>query len=186
MAAVLAYGPKAVLSHRAAAALHGLREDNRARIDVSLPSKSVYQRRGIQAHAAAALTPTDITVIDGIPCTTLSRTFTDLAEVVGRRAVVLGMDAAERHRIFDLRELDAALDRAEGRPGAAVIRSILDEYHGPRERAPFAEAFLALCRRVELPEPETEALLVLEDGPIHVDFLWREARIAVELDSRRF
>ncbi len=76
--------------------------------------------------------------------------------------------------------------RADGRRGAKVIRSILDEYHGPAERAPFVEAFLTLSRRAGLEDPEPEALVMLEDGPVHVDFLWRQERIAVELDSRRF
>ena len=165
MAAVLAYGPGAVLSHRAAAAPHGLRADNRTRIDVSVPSKSVCQRRGLQAHAAAALTQADVTAIDGIPATTLARTFIDLAEVVGRRAVTNAMDAAERRRVFDLREVDAALARTDGRAGAAVIRSILHEYHGPAERQPFVEAFLSLIERIGLPEPEPEALIMLRTAP---------------------
>jgi predicted transcriptional regulator of viral defense system len=79
MAAVLAYGRNAVLSHRAAGALHGIRGDYRARIEVSVPTKSVHQRPRIQAHAALALGAQDVTVIDGIPCTTLGRTFVDLA-----------------------------------------------------------------------------------------------------------
>jgi hypothetical protein len=185
-AAVLAYGPEARLSHRACAALHGVRRDNRARIDVSVPSKSVRQRRGIEAHAAASLNERDVTAIDGIPCTTLARTLIDLGEVVSRRAVELTIDAAERERKFDLGDMERALARAKSRRGAAVIRSILDGYHGPAERAPFAEAFLAMVARIGLPDPEAEALVMLEDGPIHVDFLWRDERIAVELDSRRF
>src|SRR3954447_4980510 len=185
MAAVLDCGPEAKLSHRACAALYAVRQDNRARIDVSVPRHSVRQRRGIQVHAAA-LAPEDVTVIDGIPCTTLARTLIDLAEVVSRRSVINAMDRAERLRIFDLKELEATLKRAPTRRGAAVIRSILDEYHGPDEREPFVAAFLELTRRAELDPPEAEALIMLEDGPIHVDFLWRDQRIAVELDSRRF
>ena len=186
LAAALAYGPRAKLSHRTGAALHGIRQDNRARIDVSVPSRSVHQQPGIHAHQAASLAPEDVTVIDGIPCTTLSRTLIDLAEVVSRRAVVLALDQAELARIFDLRDLEAALVRAAGRPGAAVVRSILAEYHGPLEREPFVEAFLALCERAGLRAPEPEVEIMLEDGPIHVDFLWRAERIAVELDSRSF
>jgi hypothetical protein len=186
MAAVLAYGPRAKLSHRTGAALHGVRHDHRARIDVSLPSRSVHQQPGIHAHAAASLTAEDVTEIDGIPCTTLSRTLIDLAEVVSRRATVLAMDQAERLRVFDLVDLEAALARVPSRRGAAIVRSILAEYHGPKERKPFVQAFLALCNRAGLREPEAEAEVVLQDGPIHVDFLWRAERIAVELDSRLF
>jgi hypothetical protein len=185
-AAVLACGPKACLSHRSAAALHGLRADNRVKTDVSLPSKSVHQKRGIHAHAAASLTGEDITEIDGIPCTTLERTLIDLAEVVDRRSVVLAIDQTEHLQVFDRWKLEKALRRAKGRRGAAIVRSILDEYHGPTNRAPFVAAFLELCDDIGLHHPAPEALIDLEDGPIHVDFLWREERIVIELDSRAF
>jgi hypothetical protein len=69
MAAVLAYGPSAVLSHRSAAALWGLRPDNRAKTDVSLPSRSARSRPGIDLHMTVTLTAADVTRRDGIACT---------------------------------------------------------------------------------------------------------------------
>ena len=186
MAAVLACGPTAVLSHRSAAALHGLRAENRAKTDVSVPSKSIRQRRGIEVHAAGSLTAEDITDIYNIPCTTLPRTVFDLAETVDRRAVLLAIDRAELLRTFDRRDFDAALARASGHRGAAVVQSILDEYHGPSDGAenPLLDHFLVLCGRAGVRHPELEAAIELEDGPIHVDCLWRAERVAVELDSR--
>jgi hypothetical protein len=78
MAAVLACGPDAVLSHRSAAALWGLRADNRPKTDVSLPRPSARAKRAIEVHRSVTVTPADVTAEDGIPCTTLGRTLLDL------------------------------------------------------------------------------------------------------------
>jgi predicted transcriptional regulator of viral defense system len=82
MAAVLACGPRAVLSHRSGAGLAGLRQDNRPRADVSLPSPSARPRKGIEVHSSVTLTAEDITTVDGIPCTTVART---LAQATWRK-----------------------------------------------------------------------------------------------------
>lgn len=131
MAAVLAYGPGAVLSHRSAAALHGIRPDNRAKTDVTLPSRSARRRPGIDIHASTTLEPADLTTIDGIPCTRLARTLLDLAEAVDRRGVERAVDQAEVLRVFDLRAVHEVLSRAAGRRGAGVLAAVLAEYDGP-------------------------------------------------------
>src|SRR3954453_4299403 len=78
MAAVLTFGPGAVLSHRDAAALLGLRQDRRPRIDVTVPRVGVRRRPGIDAHVSATVRPADVTVQEGIPCTSVARTLLDL------------------------------------------------------------------------------------------------------------
>ena len=67
MAAVLACGPGAVLSHRNAAALHGIRESHRAKIDVTIPRSSGLRRSGIDVHRSSTLREQDVTVVDNIP-----------------------------------------------------------------------------------------------------------------------
>jgi hypothetical protein len=73
MAAVLACGPEAVLSHRSAAALAGLIDAGGRRIDVTAPGRRGRSPAGIAAHRHGHLRPQDKTVLDGIPCTTVSR-----------------------------------------------------------------------------------------------------------------
>lgn len=85
MAAVLACGPGAVLSHRSAAALHELRATDRTGIDVTISGRTNHNRPGIDVHRSCTLSAGDTTTVDGIPCTTVSRTLLDLAGVVGRR-----------------------------------------------------------------------------------------------------
>ena len=88
---MLACGPGAVSSHRCAGALHAVRPTSRARFDVTVPT----HRRppGIDVHRCA-LTPAEITVVNGVPRTTLLRTIADLADVVPRdhtrKAIVRG------------------------------------------------------------------------------------------------
>jgi very-short-patch-repair endonuclease len=185
MAAVLAYGPSAMLSHRSAAALWGLRPDNRAKTDVSVPSRSARSRPGIDVHMTMTLTAADMTRRDGIPCTTLARTLLDLAEVVDRRSIERAIEQAEVLRLFDLRAVEDVLDRSNGRRGAAVLRAVLANLAEPAlTRSDVEERFLALCRATALPRPEVNAELVVDEGPaIVVDFLWRSQRLAIETDA---
>lgn len=69
MAAVLACGPGAVLSHRSAADHHGLRPTARARIDVTVPGRIKRRVGGVDVHCSTTLVAADVTVVDGIPCT---------------------------------------------------------------------------------------------------------------------
>jgi predicted transcriptional regulator of viral defense system len=185
MAAVLAYGPKAVLSHRSAAALHGIRPDNRPKTDVTLPSRSARPRPRIEVHASTTLEPADVTTVDGIPCTSLARTLLDLAEVVEKRAVEKAINQAEAMRRFDLRAVEEVLSRAAGRRGAAVLKRVLAEYEGPtltdRE---LEDRFLALCRSASVPRPAVNEWITLDGGVAYkADFLWRAERLIVETDG---
>ena len=112
LAAVLACGPGAVLSHRSAAALWGIASTTRGLIDVSSPGGRGRKLKGIDAHRATRLAPVDITVRRGIPTTSVARTVLDFAGVAPRRrAVERAIDQAEALEIFDLRAFDDVLDR---------------------------------------------------------------------------
>jgi predicted transcriptional regulator of viral defense system len=185
MAAVLAYGPKARLSHRSSAALHGIRPDNRPKIDVTFAGPSARSRPGIDVHRSTTLEPADLATIDGIPCTSLARTLLDLAEVVSERAVERAINEAEVLRTFDLRAVEEVLSRAAGRRGAAVLNRVLADYDGPtmtdRE---LEERFFGLCRQASVPQPEVNGWVSLEKGIAYkVDFLWRAERLGIETDG---
>jgi predicted transcriptional regulator of viral defense system len=188
MAAVLACGPGAVLSHRSAADLWGLRRNGRNRIDVTAPRRRGRSRDGIDAHRDGSLMRQDRTLVDGIPCTSPSRTLLDLAAVANPRQLRNALTAAEVLRLLDLRALDEVIDRSRGRRGVARLRRALAEYDPAAEQAhPGLErSFLALCRRADLPSPAVNAPVDLPDGSqVVADFLWRDARLVVETDDRR-
>jgi predicted transcriptional regulator of viral defense system len=188
MAAVLACGPRAVLSHRSTAGLWGVRPDNRRKSDVSVPSPSARTKQAIEIHRSVTLTSDDVTTVEGIPCTTLARTLVDLGDVVNRRAVERAVEQAEVLRLFDLHEAQRAMERAGPRRGTGLLSSVLEDLNGPTLTAShLEEAFLALCRAAALPTPEVNAWMTLSDGsPIKVDFLWRRERLAVETDGHPF
>jgi hypothetical protein len=79
LAAVLACGPRAVLSHCSAAALWALRPTDRAPVDVTTTARSGERVSGIDLHRARSLDPADVTEHHGIPVTTVARTLVDLA-----------------------------------------------------------------------------------------------------------
>lgn len=187
MAAVLACGPEAVLSHRSAAALWGLREDSRSRIDVTAPGRRGRIPAGIDAHRHGFLTAADRTSVDGIPCTSVSRTLLDLAAVVSCRGLRYAVKQAEVERVFDLSEMNELLARSRGRRGVARLRSAIS-VHDPREqltRRELEERFFDVCRDREILLPEVNGHLVVNGISMMPDFLWRDARLIVEADSHR-
>ena len=188
MAAVLACGPRAVLSHRSAAGLWGLRTDNGRKSDISLPSPSARAKRAIEVHRSVTLTANDITSVDGVPCTTVARTLVDLGDVVNRRALERAVEQADVLRLFDLHGVQAAIERAGPRRGTGLLISVLDDLNGPTLTASkLEEAFLAICRQAALPPPEVNVWMTLPDGtPAKIDFLWRKERLAVETDGGPF
>jgi very-short-patch-repair endonuclease len=165
MAAVLAAGPGAVLSHVSAGELWGMLGSRRRQslpkatlpIDVTVCSGS-ESRAGIRVHRSRTLTKAHVTSRLGIPVTNPSRTLTDLRRVLPRP------------------QFAAALRQAEflGLP----IHGALEADH---TRSELEARFLALCRRHRIPPPEVNVRV----GPFTVDFLWRERRLVVEVDGYR-
>lgn len=189
MAAVLACGSGAVLSHRDAAALHGLRPTARRKLDVTVPRRSHRRHQGLDIHRSTTLTPADVTLENHIPCTTVARTLLDLAGVLPRRPVERALDQAEAMRVFDLLALNEQLERNPNQRGAGQLRSILgDHYAGSTlTESALEEAFLALCRRLHLPRPKLNQWIDLGNGEwIRGDFVWYEHRVVVETDGDRY
>ncbi len=189
MAAVLACGAGAVLSHQSAAALHALRPYGGVKIDVTVPTRSTRKQPGVNVHRSTALTPADVTVVNNIPCTTVGRTLFDLAEVIDRRTLERAYDEAEILEVFDLRAMHDQLRRNPTRPGAGVVRAVLNEHYigTTATWSELEERFLRLVREAGLPQPEVNVWVVLPDGgpAIRGDFVWRDKRIIVEADGHK-
>jgi len=185
MAAVLAVGPGAALSHREAAALHGFRPSNRPRIDVSAPAGRTVP--GIEVHRVRRLDPADITTVNGIPVTTVARTLVDLADVVNAESLAKALNEAERSNLMDLRGIHMARARARGRtgPGPARLAAAMAELEAHATtliRSPLEVAFLTLIEQGGLPRPRTNAPL----NGHEVDAYWPDLKLIVELDGWRF
>jgi len=189
LAAVLACGPDAYLSHRSAAALWAIESTLRSAIEVTTTGGRGRKLDGIDAHRATTLTPSDVTAVEGIPCTSVARTVLDLAAVLPRRRVERAIDQAEVLEIFDLRAFDDVLDRNPTLRGTPVVRDVIAEYQEEAHLATLTESdleegFLALCDAAGFPRPEVQQYLTLPGGDvIRADFLWRELRVVVETDG---
>ena len=190
MAAVLACGPGAALSHRSAADLKGLRKSDRRLIEVTVPTPGGRRRDGIQIHRSSTLRETDVTIVNGIRCTTVARTIFDIADVLIPRQLERAIDQAAIEEVFDLAELNEQIAHNGARKRAAAnLKRVLEE-HTPGSTPTLneiAEALLAITRGVGLPDPEVEPWLDLHDGEpmIQPDFLFRAQRVIVETDGRK-
>jgi hypothetical protein len=178
LAAVMACGPGAVLSHCDAAGVWDLRQSNSAKIDVTVPSRNGRRpQRGIRIHRSARLRPEEVTVRHGIPVTTVARTLLDLADVLHRQALKRVITEAEYLNLFDLAAIDAVVQNNPGRRGAKLIRAVGGAGH--RTRSKLEDRFLALLERHSVEEPESGVWI---EG-YEADFLWRSAGLIVELDG---
>jgi very-short-patch-repair endonuclease len=184
MAAVLAGGEGAVLSHQAAGELWALRrERGDSAVDVAIPRRRGSRRRhGLRVHRLPTLLTHECTVHRRIPVTTPARTLLDLATQLPRRELERVVDEAERLSLCTEKALAEIVETHAGRPGAGQLRSLLIEHiaGSTATRNKFEELFLALCRRHHLPQPAVNVPLL----DFVVDFLWAEQNLVVEVDGR--
>ncbi|HEV2999978.1 MAG TPA: DUF559 domain-containing protein, partial [Solirubrobacteraceae bacterium] len=179
LAAVLACGPGAVLSHRAAAALWRLGVSAGARVDVTAP-RTRKGPAGIALHRARRVADDETTTLRGIPVTALPRTVADLADVLPQPQLAKAIHEAQVVHALAPRALDEAARRAHGRRGSAnLARAIGDP---DRTRSELERRFRRLCRDHGLPKPAVNATV----GRFEVDFLWPERRVVAETDGWAF
>ena len=184
MAAVLAGGPTAVLSHRSAAALWRIRPPGSRAIEVTVRSKSRSHPR-IHRHVAS-LPADEVTIERGIPATTVSRTLLDLATVLNADAVERAMREAERLHLHDALPLEDLLLRHPHRPGVATVRECLRRRRDAPPgvtREELEARFLAFLDRAGITRPQLNAWLSLGDRRYQADCLWRDRSLIVELDG---
>jgi very-short-patch-repair endonuclease len=188
MAAVLAAGEGAVLSHRAAAGLWELRTPREGRIEVIAPC----HRRGdrdLQIRQCA-LAPDEVTTRQGIPVTTPARTIIDLASCVPKHLSQSELERAIRQAVY-LRLTSTALlvdavERHAGRRGMKKLRQALvhlGEAPGIT-RSTLEQRFLRFLRKHNLPIPELNVEMEVFGRQIEADCVWRQQRVIVELDGR--
>lgn len=188
MAAVLACGPRSVLSHRSAAELWGLQESRRGPIDVTAPARRGRAPRGIASHRDSTLVKVDRTSVQGIPCTSLARTLLDFAAVAPIWELRKAVSEAEVLRILDHSAVRISIRRHRGRRGVARLRLAIDEIRPEtkRTRSEMEREFLRLCEQANLPRPEVNVSLRVGGRTQKPDFLWRDAGLIFEADSRTY
>ncbi len=126
MAAILACGADAVISHSSAAALWRIGPEKRALVELSLPSLSRRCRPGLQIHQRPSLQRRDVTTEYGIPVTTPIQTLIDMSLRLDRLGVERMINEADKYNLVHPPQLRRALDGRAGEPGVAKLRHILD------------------------------------------------------------
>jgi hypothetical protein len=184
MAAVLASGDGAVLSHRSATALWGIWGSGTGEIHVTVPRKSRSQR-SIRRHFSV-LPPDEVEVRDGIPVTSAARAVLDLAGEKGEAAVEAALREMEYLGIYGRASLPVLLERHPNHLGASACREALDQVRkdpGGRLRSPLEELFLPFLDTHHIPRPRLNAWIPVGDDQFQVDCLWPQARLIAELDG---
>jgi len=182
LAAVLACGDGALLSHRCAAAHIGLHPSSPTRIDVTVPSRAGRAPRTIiRVHRPRAPVPkAEQWESDAIPVTSPSRTLLDIAGIVSPASLARAVERSVKLNLFDLRAMELTLAQHPRSRGAAQLRSVLDTYRDDvLTRSTLEVLFLGLCAEHGIPPPAMNTLVEGEE----VDFLWRAERIVVETDG---
>ena len=150
---------------------------------MSVPAEACRSVVGVTVHRSRNIAIEDATTVEGIPCTTVARTLLDLAAVTDRRGLIAAITRAEQLKIYDGAAVEAVLDRARGKQGARLLRSVLADWSDDRTRSELERRLLALLRRHALPEPEVNARITLESQTIQPDFMWRAPRVILETDG---
>jgi len=184
LAAVLAYGDGALLSHESAASLWGITGSRGSRIDVTAPRgrQGNPARDRIRLHRGK-IQPQDYTSRDGIPVTSVARTLFDLAEIVEYQRLEHAWEEADRLNLLQLRAVERVCERGYGRHALKPIRRLLAAAQAPTiTRSPLEDRFQRFCRAYRLPPCSTNVDILGSE----VDVFWPAARLIVELDSWEF
>lgn len=184
MAAVLASGPEAVLSHHSAAALWGLRGYSEGAVHVTLARKSTSSNQ-IRRHVSP-VPPDERTVKEGIPATSVPRTIFDLAATEPEDVVESLLREMEFRELWGRLSLRDLVERYPGKRGVRKVRAALErlkEEPSGRKRSKLEERFAPFLRRHHLPLPRFNDWILLGPKRYQVDCHWPGTGQIVELDG---
>jgi len=180
LAAVLAYGPTAVLSHRSAAWLWSLLPVRPEVVEVIVAGRERRPRVGVRPHLTRVLDARERTTKHGVPVTTPARTLLDLAAAASRRDLERAFEEALLRRLVEARALRCLIARRAPRQGTRRLRELLDQLAEPAlTRSEAERRLLELVRAGGLPAPRTNARL----HGLEVDMHWPRHRLVLEVDG---
>jgi hypothetical protein len=182
MAAVLACGGGAVLSHRSAAALWRIGRMDSKRVDISLRRRSEHDLDGVRARCRPSLAQRDVTIRDRIPVTAPARTLVDLATELGPVALERAVNEADKRDLIDPEELRTRLDGFAGQPGVRKLRALLDRHTFRLSDSDLEIYFRPIAVAAGLPQPLSKQVV----NEFEVDFFWPDLGLVVETDGLRY
>ena len=183
MAAVLAAGPGAFLSHLSAAKLRNLTEWSTATIHVIAPRRCRIP--GVSVHRCS-IAPDEVEICDGIPTTGLARTLFDCAGILGAHRLEKLLQEAEFRRLSDTLSLDDLVRRYPGHRGVSRARSVLERgrFGASITKEEMELRFAKFLDDHGLPAPVLNGIVSAGESSFEVDCHWPDSMLIVELDSR--
>lgn len=179
-AAVLACGPEAFASHRTAAALWGLAKAS-GQPEVTVPGRNPGPKPGITIHRVTAVPAEAVRALNGLALASPAMSVCELAASATRDEVEHAIQEGIVKRILSDEALHRCVERARGRPGVTLLRSVLAMETGTGYTRSVAErALMAIVQRAGLPRPEKNGVICQR-----VDAAWPDQRLIVEVDGRR-
>ncbi|MGK2931481.1 MAG: DUF559 domain-containing protein [Solirubrobacterales bacterium] len=194
MAGVLAAGDRSALGGRSAAAawdflpvrpgVDVVRVGNRRAERPRIVFDGRYVSVPLIVRRTRSLPEQDIRQIGPIPVLSPARVLLDLAPNMSSAGFKRAFIEADRLGLLEDDDLFVHLNCGRGRPGAAAFRSlVLDRIPDLKKARSLLEGLmLEACRAEGIEAPEINVVI---DGH-EVDCVWRDRRLAVELDSYGF
>ncbi|HEU4927924.1 MAG TPA: DUF559 domain-containing protein, partial [Vicinamibacterales bacterium] len=175
MAAILACGDGAILTHDSAAAVWGIRKGGLDPIHVSVPAGRRARLAGIQVHRRNPMPPA--TTKQNLPLSRPLFTLVDLAATLDTDPLEAAINEADRLNLIDPETLEAGLAAVPYFRGRGKLRRALARY--TRTDSNLERRFLAIVRKARLPMPATQEHV----GRGRIDFHWPELGLVVETDG---
>jgi len=182
MAAVLAGGGDAALSHGSAAALWEIGAEPAGHIDVSVRRRCELRRPGLRIRGRPSMCSADIVVRDDIPVTSPSRTLVDLATELSPVALERAVNDADKRDLIDPETLGEELGRFAGEPGVRALRRLLDKLSFRLSDSDLEIYFRRIVVASKLPMPLSKQHV----NRFEVDFYWPKLGLVVETDGLRY
>jgi very-short-patch-repair endonuclease len=182
MAAVLACGDGAALSHGSAAELWGFGNEERGLIEISVPARRRSRMPAIRVHRRTASTMGDVVTREGIPLTSPLRTLIDEATQLRPMQLERAVNEADKLDLVRADELLESLADHRGQPGVRPLLKLLNPLTFRLSDSELEQRMRPRAQAAGLPLPETKAWV----NGYEVDFHWPELGIVVEADGLRY
>ncbi|HEU5105079.1 MAG TPA: type IV toxin-antitoxin system AbiEi family antitoxin domain-containing protein [Solirubrobacterales bacterium] len=179
MAAVLAGGEGAALSHRSAAVLWEIGDEKSERIIISVRRRCELQRSGIHFHGRPSLRPEEIVHRDDIPVTSPIQTLIDLATELPPIPLERAVNEADKRGLVDPETLREELARFRGEPGVRPLRRLLDKLFFRLSDSDLEISFRRIVKGANLSMPLSKQQV----NRFEVDFFWPDLGLIVETDG---
>jgi hypothetical protein len=182
MAAVLACGDGAFLTHLSAGALYGICEERPGRIEVGVPRPHGRSPDDLRLRRRPSLPSKDVGTLHRIPITSPVRTMIDLATEQGPKYLLRSINEADKLEVVLADDLREEIDAYAGQPGVKILRTLLDRDTFVLTQEELERLFLPVAPEVGLPLPLTGEIV----NGYEVDFFWPELKLVVETDGLRY